>query len=223
MDHILGGYMRLDTKLIINKLIDRYKELDYCFVAIEQAIQQIIECYKHEGKLLVCGNGGSASDSQHIVGELMKGFVLERRLSIDKREKIKKIFPENSQYLIENLQEALPAISLVGETALSTAYANDKAPDLAFAQQVLGYGRKNDILIAISTSGNSSNVLYAAQIAKINEMKVISLTGSSGGKLKRFSDILINVPSNETYIIQEYHLPIYHTLCLAVENEFFNI
>lgn len=213
--------MKNSTSRIIDNSIRRYPNLNVIYNSLLNATSEIINCYINGGKLLICGNGGSASDSQHIVGELMKGFVLPRKLSIEKQEKINELFPENSKYFIENLQSTLPAISLVGETALTTAYANDKAPDLAFAQQVLGYGNTGDVLIAISTSGNSSNVFYASQIAKLNGMKVISLTGNNGGKLRYLSDILINVPSDETYIIQEYHLPVYHTLCLAVENEFF--
>lgn len=213
--------MKGSTLQIIGNLIDRYPDLKNCCDSIYSSTIEIINCYKNNGKLLVCGNGGSASDSQHIVGELMKGFVLTRKIPSEKQDQIIKLFPENADYFIDNLQGALNAISLVGETALTTAYANDKAPDLSFAQQVLGYGNKGDVLIAISTSGNSKNVIYAAQIAKVNGMKIISLTGSSGGKLKALSNVLINVPSDETYIIQEYHLPIYHALCLAVENEFF--
>lgn len=211
--------MKISTKQIIDNLIKRYPELEDCSVV--KAVEEIKACYMNKNKLLVCGNGGSASDSMHIVGELMKGFLLPRELDNKKQEEIKALFPETAQYLIDNLQGALTAISLVSETALSTAYANDQAPDLSFAQQVLGHGEKSDILIAISTSGNSRNVIYAAQMAKVQGMKVISLTGRKGGMLREFSDILINVPSDETYIIQEYHLPVYHALCAAVENEMF--
>lgn len=208
------------TKSIIENLYERYPKLEPC--PIEDAVEEIIECYNRENKLLVCGNGGSASDSLHIVGELMKGFRLPRKLDDDKQNKIKSLFPETAQYFIDNLQGTIPAISLVSETALSTAYANDQAPDLSFAQQVLGYGKAGDLLIAISTSGNSKNVVYAAQIAKVQGVKVISLTGSKGGKLREYSDILINVPSDETFIIQEYHLPVYHCLCATIENEIFS-
>lgn len=221
MDIVLGVHMKKSTLLILNKLIERYPELESCYNSINSSIIEISNCYKNNGKLLVCGNGGSASDSQHIVGELMKGFVLPRKISREIQDEIIKLYPENADYFIENLQGALNAISLVGETALTTAYANDKAPDLSFAQQVLGYGNKGDVLLAISTSGNSKNIIYAAQIAKVSGMKVISLTGKGGGKLKELSDVLINVPVDETYIIQEYHLPVYHALCLALENEFY--
>lgn len=212
--------MKHSTQKIIDNLIERHSAL--ASYPIWRAVDEIAACYNRKNKLLVCGNGGSAADSFHIVGELMKGFLLPRRLKKDDQEKIRALFPETAHYFIENLQRALPAISLVSETALSTAYSNDKTPDLSFAQQVFGHGNAGDILIAISTSGNSKNVIYAAQMAKVQGMKVISLTGSSGGKLRNMSDILINVPSNETFIIQEYHLPIYHTLCAAVENEMFS-
>lgn len=212
--------MRNSTKKIINSLVRRYPSLSLC--PVEAAVEEIITCYNKKNKLLVCGNGGSAADSLHIVGELMKGFLHTRKLDDAKQKKIRSLFPETAQYFIDNLQRTLTAISLVSETALSTAYANDKAPDLSFAQQVLGYGEVGDVLIAISTSGNSKNVVYAAQMAKVQGMKVISLTGSDGGKLRDISDILINVPSDETPVIQEYHLPIYHTLCAAVENEMFS-
>lgn len=212
--------MKVSTKQFIDKLLERYPELESHSVL--EAVEKIIYCYSNKNKLLVCGNGGSAADSMHIVGELMKGFLLPRTIESKKQEEIKKLFPEEGEYFVKNLQVALPAISLVSETALATAYANDQTADLLFAQQVLGYGEKGDVLIAISTSGNSNNVVYAAQIAKLQGMKVISLTGHTGGKLKEYSDVLIDVPSNETYIIQEYHLPIYHTICAAVENEFFS-
>ncbi|MEW6621783.1 MAG: SIS domain-containing protein [Bacillota bacterium] len=209
------------TKRFIENLFIRYP--DMIELPIACAIEEIVSCYKNNNKILVCGNGGSAADALHIVGELMKGFILPRKIDKVKQDQIKSLFPESASYFIDNLQGALPAISLVNETSLLTAYANDKASDLSFAQQVLGYGQVGDILIVISTSGNSENVIYAAQMAKVQGMKVISLTGESGGQLKGISDILINVPSNETYIIQEYHLPIYHVLCAAVENEIFSV
>jgi D-sedoheptulose 7-phosphate isomerase len=212
--------LKKSTRHIIKSLIERYPKLE--IETIKEAVEEIIKCYKRKNKLLICGNGGSAADALHIVGELMKGFILQRKLDSKKQKEIRDLFPESAQYLIDNLHEALPAISLVNEVSLLTACANDQASDLCFAQQVLGYGNPGDILIAISTSGNSKNVIYAAQMAKVQGMKVISLTGSRGGTLRELSDILINVPSKETYIIQEYHLPVYHTLCAAVENEMFS-
>lgn len=160
----------------------------------------------------------------HIVGELMKAFKLPRKLDDFNKnfiERAEKIFPADTSYFRKNLQCALPAISLVGETALTTAVANDNAADLIFAQQVLGLGKRGDILFAISTSGNSANVLNAAKVAKILELEIIALTGKGGGKLKNISDVTICVPADKTFKIQEFHLPIYHAICLAVENEFF--
>lgn len=214
--------MKDTTKNILNDLIIRHSPLEVCYDAIYNAIDLIILCYKNKNKLLICGNGGSAADSEHIVGELMKSFLLPRKLDKSIQKQLKTIFPNNADYFIENLQEPLPAISLVSESALISAFANDQAPDLSFAQQVLGYGAKGDVLIAISTSGNSKNVVYAAQIAKAKGLNVISLTGNTGGNLKALSDVIIKVPSDETFIIQEYHLPVYHALCACVENEFFS-
>lgn len=213
--------MKATTKNIINDLIKRYQDLEESKPQIVAAIEILIECYENGGKLLVCGNGGSAADAQHIVGELMKAFVLPRRLSGDKQMEIQNAFPHSSQYLIDNLQQVLPAVSLLGETSLTSAYANDKAPDLVFAQQVYGLGTDKDVFLGISTSGTSRNILYACQIAKVQGMKLIGLTGKSGGKMNEICDVTICAPSNVTYKIQEYHLPIYHAICLALENEFF--
>ena len=213
--------MKDTTRQIICELIKRYNPLLNCKGPIENAVDALIQCYRLKNKVLVCGNGGSAADSEHIVGELMKCFLLERKISISDQKQLKEMFPESADYMIDNLQGVLPAISLVSQTAMITAYANDKAPDLSFAQQVFGYGEKGDILIAITTSGNSKNVIYAAQVARFKGMKIIALTGEKGGKVKELADILINVPSNITYVIQEYHLPVYHALCASIENEFF--
>ena len=213
--------MKKSTKILIENLIMRFPKLSNCKEEIENSILEIVDCYKNNGKLLICGNGGSASDSLHMVGELMKSFVLPRKLENKYIDKIKNIFPQEAEYFISNLQSSLPAIALVSEISLITAYSNDNNSELVFAQQVLGYGNEEDILIAISTSGNSKNVIYASQISKIKGMKVISFTGKFGGKLKEISDININVEEEETYIIQEYHLPIYHTICLGVEKEMF--
>ena len=169
---------------------------------------------------MVCGNGGSAADALHIVGELMKAFVCKRKLSEEWQKTFSKL--PDGKYISQNLQMAFPAISLVNEAGLLTAYANDVAPDMNFAQQVFGQGNAGDILIAISTSGNSENVLYAAEVAKAKSIQVIALTGQSGGKLREYADLLINVPETETFKVQELHLPVYHALCLAVEAEFYS-
>lgn len=204
----------------IDILIERYPQLNIIKQDLIKTVEKIIEAYQNGNKIMVCGNGGSAADSLHIVGELMKAFVLPRKLPIEVQNKIAKV-SSNAKYLQGNLQMALPAISLVNEVGLLTAYANDVAPDLNFAQQVLGQGKKGDILIAISTSGNSENVIYAVEMAKAMDITSISLTGKTGGKLKNLSDITIAVPETETYKIQELHLPVYHAICLAVEAEFF--
>lgn len=195
----------------MNDFYKRYPELECCKDDIEKALQLMIETYKNNGKILVCGNGGSASDSEHIVGELMKGFLLKRQVTDERL----------SQEMRENLQGALPAISLNSQTALMTAFNNDLNPDFVFAQQVYGYAKANDLLIGISTSGNSENVLNAVKVANSMGVKSIVLTGKDGGKLKNLATVSICVPANETYKIQEYHLPVYHYLCAKVEQEFF--
>jgi D-sedoheptulose 7-phosphate isomerase len=208
---------------IIERLITRFPELTVCKSAVCSACETIIACYKNGNKLLVCGNGGSAADSDHIVGELMKGFYLKRPIGQNKRKKIVELFPDDGDYLADHLQGALPAISLTEHSSLNFAYANDVAPDMVFAQQVFGYGVENDVLLAISTSGNASNVLNAVKIAKAFGMHTIGLTGSSGGLLKTHCDTVICVPADFTPDIQELHLPVYHAICATVEEEFFGI
>lgn len=195
----------------MNELLERYPQLNTCAKDIENALFLMIDTYKNGGKILVCGNGGSSADSDHIVGELMKGFKLPRKVT-DER------IP---QELREKLQGALPAIALCAHTSLITATVNDNDADMIFAQQVYGYAKDNDLLIAISTSGNSKNVVNAVKVAKSLGVKTIALTGKTGGELKQLADVTICAPSTETYKIQEYHLPIYHYLCAKVENEFF--
>jgi D-sedoheptulose 7-phosphate isomerase len=204
-------------------LIERYPCLSEVKKSIRDAYQILESSYLNGGKLLVCGNGGSAADSEHIVGELMKGFKKQRILCESDQEMLQKIDPELGIVLGKHLQGALPAIALDGHPALTTAYMNDCEPLLCFAQQVNGYGRKGDVLIGISTSGNSKNVLYAAVTAKAKGMKVIGLTGVKPSKLSDMSDICIQVPETETYMIQELHLPVYHCLCLMLEERFFSI
>ena len=171
--------------------------------------------------MLVAGNGGSAADAEHIVGELMKGFKKPRKLSAEQSEKLTAVNDELGKVLAENLQGAMPAIALDGHPALTTAYMNDCEPLLCFAQQVNGYGTANDVFLGISTSGNSKNVLYAAVTAKAKGMKVIGLTGAKHSKLAELADVCIKAPETETYMIQELHLPIYHCLCLMLEERFF--
>ncbi len=209
------------TKKTLDGLFARYPVLEACRAEILAAAEAICATYRAGGKLLLCGNGGSAADAEHIVGELMKGFLKKRPLPEALREKMRTAFPQDADYLYENLQGALPAISLVNSVALGTAFANDQAADLVFAQQVLGLGQEGDALLAISTSGNSKNVVYAVETARVRGLKTIALTGRSGGKLKPLADITIAVPEDETYRIQELHLPVYHALCIAAEEEFF--
>ncbi|WP_196603701.1 D-sedoheptulose-7-phosphate isomerase [Pectinatus haikarae] len=212
--------MKRSAEKYIYDMCVRYPNLAVVEDNVKKCIEKMIDVYKSGNKVIICGNGGSAADSLHIVGELMKCFVLPRKLSNSIAERLKK-YSVNSKYLEDNLQMTLPTISLVNEVSLMTAYANDVAADLNFAQQVLGQGKKGDVLLAISTSGNSKNIVYASEVAKALDMNVISLTGKTGGELKRVTDILINVPETETYKIQELHLPIYHTICLAIESEFY--
>ena len=219
--------MKESTYAAVDTLIARYPALADCASDVRTAVETLVDSYHAGGKLIVCGNGGSASDAEHIVGELMKGFLLPRRLGEDLREKLHAVCdatdPKTVDYLMQNLQGALPAISLPSQLAISTAFSNDQAPDLTFAQQVLGLGKPEDVLLGITTSGNSKNVLYAFRMAKALGMKTIALTGASGGKCVSggYADITIKAPADETYMIQEYHLPIYHALCIAVEEEFF--
>lgn len=205
----------------LNHLIDRYSKLIICREDIMKAYYLLEEAYSNGRKLLVCGNGGSASDSEHIVGELMKEFKLKRKVYSDHAAVLKEIDPEMGQKLAEHLQGALPAISLTGHSSLQTAYMNDAVPELVFAQQVNGYGKPGDVFLGISTSGNSKNVLYAAVNAKAKGLKVIGLTGAKENKLMMYTDVCICVPETETYKIQELHLPVYHCLCLMLEDHFF--
>ena len=195
----------------MKEFLERYPQLNNCAKDIENALAIMIDTYKNGGKILVCGNGGSAADADHIVGELMKGFLKDRKVTDERMP----------QELRDKLQGALPAISLCAHTSLMTATINDNDADMIFAQQVYGYANENDLLIAISTSGNSKNVINAVKVAKALGVKVVTLTGKAGGALKEMADVTICAPSTETYKIQEYHLPIYHYLCAKIEEEFF--
>lgn len=207
----------------INVLIERYPQLSCIADDLYASYKLIEDSYKKGGKLLIAGNGGSAADAEHIVGELMKGFKLPRKVEDTFAASLCEINEELGSVLAQNLQGALPAIALDGHPALSTAYMNDCEPLLCFAQQVNGYGKEGDVFLGISTSGNSKNVLYAAVTARAKGMKVIGLTGAKDSKLEQMSDMCIKVPQTETYMIQELHLPVYHCLCLMLENEFFGL
>ena len=213
--------LKENIKKRIDLLCERYPALKIVEDDIARAYQILEDSYKNGGKLLVAGNGGSAADAEHIVGELMKGFKLPRKPQSDFADKLIQTNTELGAVLAENLQGALPAIALDGHPALSTAYMNDCEPLLCFAQQVNGYGKTGDVFLGISTSGNSKKVLYAATTAHAKGMKVIGLTGAKSSKLEQMSDVCIKVPQIETYMIQEFHLPVYHCLCLMLEDEFF--
>lgn len=213
--------MKTEIYKHIEVLVNRYPVLNSVKDEIVEAYFLLVESYKNEGKLLIAGNGGSAADAEHIVGELMKGFKLPRKLNENFTDKLISENEELGTVLAESLQGALPAIALDGHPALSTAYMNDYEPLLCFAQQVNGYGKAGDVFLGISTSGNSKNILYAATTAHAKGMKVIGLTGAKDSKLTQMSDVCIKVPQTETYMIQELHLPVYHCLCLMLEDEFF--
>lgn len=206
---------------MLNELLNRYPRLSVCTDELKATAAAIIECYKNGGKLLLCGNGGSCADCDHIVGELMKGFLKRRSLSSKQKEEMMNRSPLLDDALLCRLQNGLPAIALPSVTALNSAFCNDVDPELIYAQSVMAMGTGGDVLIAISTSGNAKNVFAAAKVAKGLGLTVIGLTGNSGGKLKEIADICIQVPETETFKAQELHLPVYHYLCAAVEDAFF--
>lgn len=213
--------LKLEQRKILEELTGRYPVLEAVRPEILSAYQILENCYMHGGKLLIAGNGGSCADAEHIVGELMKGFVKRRRLPGALRAKLQECDSENGEKLAKGLQGGLMAIALTGHQGLSTAFANDVDADMVFAQQVCGYGIEGDVFLGISTSGNSKNVDYAVTVAKAKGLKVIGLTGRDGGKLARRADVAVVVPETETFKIQELHLPVYHALCLMLEDRFF--
>lgn len=208
----------------IEFLISRYPVLAECAADIEKSFELLKNCYSNGNKLLIAGNGGSCADSAHIVGELMKGFKLPRRCPEDFSRRLEEVGGEQGAYIAQRLQGALPAINLCEHAALNTAYMNDMEGGglLTFAQQVYGYGKKGDVFWGITTSGNSKNIISAAIVAKAAALKVIALTGAGGGKISGIADVTIAVPVKETYMVQELHLPVYHCLCLMLEEHFFN-
>ena len=205
----------------IDLLIKRYPALSIIQTEITDAYLIMEECYKNGGKLLIAGNGGSAADAEHIAGELMKRFKTPRPVSREFAEKLKAIDPVRGKDLAENLECSLMAIPLVAHEALTTAYINDVDGLGVFAQQLFGFGRPGDVFLGISTSGNSKNVMSATVVARALGIKVIGLTGAGGGELGKVSDVCVKAPETETYMIQEYHLPIYHCWCLMLEEKFF--
>jgi len=205
----------------LEHIVERYPELSVCLSSIQSAFDLLRETYRRDGKLMVCGNGGSAADSEHIVGELMKGFHLRRKLTEVHRKKLLDAFPANGEYLAEHLQGALPALSLVSQTSLVTAYANDVASDMVFAQQVYGYGLPGDTLLGISTSGSSGNVIHALQVARAFGIHTIGLAGDCANIMREVCEVVICAPGSITSDIQEYHQAIYHSLCAELEEAFF--
>jgi phosphoheptose isomerase len=206
---------------MLNKLIGNYPVLDACKEDISRAFELLKSVYENKGIILACGNGGSAADAEHMVGEMMKTFNLERPLPQNLKQKLTRDFGNDGKFLADRLQRSLTAISLVSQTSLTTAIGNDISADLIFAQQVMGYGKQGDVLFAITTSGNSKNILNAVYTAKVMGLKVIGLTGRTGGKMKTHCDVSICVPADETPRIQELHIPVYHTLCAMLEDHFF--
>lgn len=201
-------------------LLKRHPSLAFCIQPIQDSVSLLIKSFTAGNKLLTCGNGGSAADCEHIVGELMKGFLLSRPVPDEDARRFNGLGPQGD-YLVKYLQKPLPAISLVSSVSLATAFANDVAADLIFAQQVYGLGKPGDVLFAISTSGTSRNIIQAVLTAKAMGLHTVGLTGSSGGTLRDLCDITIMPASTHTPDIQELHLPIYHYICKAVEHHFF--
>ena len=204
-------------------LIKRYPALSPVRDSILAAYETMKECYENGGTLLVAGNGGSCADSEHIVGELMKGFVKRRPVSNEFAAALQEADEKRGEELASCLQGGLPAIALTGHAGLATAFLNDVNGEMIYAQQLYGYGKKGDVFIGISTSGNAENVMYAVAVAKASGIKTIGLTGKNGGKMAGACDCSIVVPSDETFKIQELHLPIYHTLCLMLEEHFYEV
>lgn len=205
----------------LDLLVERYPQLSECKDDIENSYLILEECYENDKKLLIAGNGGSAADSEHIAGELMKRFRILRPVPTEVAKKLKEIDPVRGENLAKNLERGLMAIPLVAHEALSTAYINDVDGLGVFAQQLYGFGRSGDVFMGISTSGNSKNVMSATVVARALGLKVIGLTGKTGGELAEVADVAIKVPETETYKIQELHLPVYHCLCLMLEDRFF--
>lgn len=212
----------MNNDFFLDQMCERYPRLIIVKDSVRKAARMITDCYSGGGKLLVCGNGGSSADSDHIVGEMMKSFENKRPLDKKIRKSLIKISGTRGAYLEKNLEKGFPAISLSAHTALTTSICNDMDPSLVFAQQVVAFGKENDVLIGISTSGNSQNIIDASITAKAMKMSVIGLTGKTGGKMKQYCDMMIAVPEKSTACIQELHLPILHTLCRIVEDFFFS-
>lgn len=212
--------MKKTTQTIYAELFVRYPALDGCRADVMKAFELMLATYRAGGKVLVCGNGGSASDAEHIVGELLKKFKKHRDIPADVKAQLEATGADGAA-LAAKLEGSLAAVTLLSQSGILTAFANDVGWDEAYAQQLLGLGRAGDTLIAISTSGNSRNCVYAALVAKTLGVSVVSLTGAGGGRLAGLADAAVRAPETETYKIQEYHLPVYHALCAMLEEELF--
>ena len=212
--------MKNETQAIFEELFVRYPALSACRDDLRKAYETLLTSYQAGGKVFTCGNGGSASDSEHIVGELLKKFKKHRDIPADLKAKLQTMGPEGA-VLAQKLEGSLGAVSLLSMTGILTAFANDVGWDEAYAQQVLGLAKPGDALIVISTSGNSRNCVNAAVLARVLGVKTIGLTGAKGGRFKEICDVAVCVPAMETYQIQEYHLPVYHALCAMLEAELF--
>jgi D-sedoheptulose 7-phosphate isomerase len=206
---------------LLQQFFNRHKELAYLEEHVIQAVHVISKAFRNGNKLLLCGNGGSSADADHIVGELMKGFEIKRPLHPSLKAMLNEQFGQRGATLASVLQQGLPAISLSAHTALLTAVSNDLGGEYIFAQQVAGYAKANDVLWAISTSGNSSNVVNALIVAKAAGLTTIGMTGEKGGEINKFCDVLLNVAGTATAGVQELHLPLYHLICRLVEKEMF--
>jgi D-sedoheptulose 7-phosphate isomerase len=214
--------MKMDKmNLILNELIRDYPRLEVVREDIAGAYLALEACYANKKRVFICGNGGSAADALHIVGELMKSFTAVRPIDNETAKRLLTACPDQADYLIEHIQGALPAYALVENAALCSAFANDVKADLVFAQQLYGYAQEGDVLLAISTSGNAANVLNAICLARAMGIVTLGLTGGTGGALKAACDICMVMPERETYRIQELHLPVYHALCRMIEARFF--
>ena len=204
-------------------LLQRYPDLLPCREAIVDAYHILAHCYDRGGCVFTCGNGGSAADAEHMVGELLKGFVRKRALSVEDCEALRAQDAQEGAYLAERLQYGLRAVCLMSQLAINTAVSNDQGGDLGPAQQLFSLGQPGDVLVAFSTSGNAKNVAYACQVARHRGLKVIELSGSGGGRLAELAEVCIKAPASETYVVQEYHLPLYHCLCIMIEARYFSL
>jgi len=209
------------TMGLLRELVGRFPELKVLEEPIWRAAEAICNSYRSKGKVLICGNGGSASDSEHIVGELMKAFVLPRKLPASDVDLLRKTGFADAEEMAESLQRGVPAIALTGHPALSTAILNDTDPLMTFAQQVYVLGKPGDVVIGLSTSGNARNVMNALKVGRAFGLVTVGLTGSKAAKMDELCDVIIKVPAEEVFKIQEYHLPVYHAICLMVERELF--